>query len=94
MEVGKIRTPNPSSFHYSNSERKGLSKEFSDHITLQEIRYESRNSPKQRAQHLHSSFKWPQRWQGTWPLHLILRLLHSLLANQGVSGHPMEKVST
>jgi hypothetical protein len=31
------------------------------------------------ASGLHSSFKWPHRWQGTWPLHLIFRLLHSLL---------------
>jgi hypothetical protein len=33
----------------------------------------------QYASGLHSSFKWPHRWQGTWPLHLIFRLLHSLL---------------
>jgi hypothetical protein len=27
----------------------------------------------------HSRLRLPQRWQGVWPLHLILRRLHSLL---------------
>jgi hypothetical protein len=41
--------------------------------------------------------RWPHRWQGVWPLHLILRRLHSLLWSGGhgqgclfcecVSGH-------
>jgi hypothetical protein len=49
------------------------------HLRLLATNSDSLKLLQQFGAYWHSRLRLPQRWQGVWPLHLILRRLHSLL---------------